>query len=230
MTKPTDIKVMSSYAFREAYLELVPQFEAASGHKVTTLWAPSTEMMQRLTGGETVDLVVMAARSIDELIALGTIAPDSRVDLARSGVGVAVRAGAPKPDISSAEALKRALLAARSIACSTGPSGVYLVGLFQRMGIGDALKAKLRQVHGEPIGKVVARGDAEIGFQQVCELLPVAGIDLIGPLPADIQEVTAFSAGLHAQAKEPTAARALVAFLTAPAAAPIIRKTGMEPG
>ena len=224
-----EIKVMASAAFKEAYLELVPEFERSTGHKVATSWVPSVQMMSRLKGGETVDLVIMSAASLDELIKYGMIAPGNRFDLAKSGVGAAVRAGAAKPDISSGEALKRAVLAAKSIVYSTGPSGIYLAGLFQRMGIADQLKPKIKQVQGEPAGAVVARGEAEIGFQQVSELLPVPGIDLIGPLPADVQQITVFSAGLHVTAKEPDAARALVRFLTAPAAAPVIRKKGMEP-
>ena len=224
-----EIKVMASAAFKEAYLELVPEFERSTGHKVATSWVPSVQMMSRLKGGETVDLVIMSAASLDELIKYGMIAPGNRFDLAKSGVGAAVRAGAAKPDISSGDALKRAVLAAKSIVYSTGPSGIYLAGLFQRMGIADQLKPKIKQVQGEPAGAVVARGEAEIGFQQVSELLPVPGIDLIGPLPADVQQITVFSAGLHVTAKEPDAARALVRFLTAPAAAPVIRKKGMEP-
>ena len=229
-TGAAEIKVMASAAFREAYLELVPEFERTTGHKVVTIWVPSVQMMSRLKGGETVDLMIMSAAALDELVKLGLVAPDNRFALAKSGVGVAVRAGAPKPDISSGEALKRAVLAAKSIVYSTGPSGIYLADLFQGMGIAAELKPKIRQVQGEPAGAVVARGEAEIGFQQVSELLPVAGIDLVGPLPADVQQITTFSAGLHVGAKEPDAARALVKFLTAPAAAPVIRKKGMEPG
>lgn len=225
-----EIKVMASAAFKEAYLELVPEFERTTGHKVVAIWIPTVEIMRRLKGGETVDLVIMAAGAIDELIKLGKIAAGSRVDLAKSGVGVAVRAGAPRPDISSGEALKRAVLAAKSIVYSHGPSGVYLAGLFQRMGIAEELKSKVKQVQGEPAGAVVARGEAEIGFQQMSELLPVPGIDLLGPLPADVQQITVFSAGLHVGAKAPDAARALVKFMTAPAAVPVIRKKGMEPG
>ena len=230
MAQAGEIKVMMSAAFKEAYVELVPQFERASEHKVTTIQIPSVDMMTRLKGGETVDLVIMAAASIDELIEAGKIVRGSRTDLARSGVGVAVRAGAPKPDIGSAEALKAALLAANAIAYSTGPSGVYLAGLFQRMGIADALAPKIKQVKGEPVGAVVARGDAEIGFQQVSELLPVPGITFVGPLPPEIQQITVFAAGVHTQARAPEAATALVKFLTSPAAAPVIKKTGMEPG
>jgi molybdate transport system substrate-binding protein len=222
-----EIKVMLSAAFKEAYLELVPQFERASGHKVENLWVPSVQMMSRLKGGESVDLVILSAASLDELRKAGLIS--DRTDLARSGIGVAVKSGARKPDISSGEAVKRAVLAARGIAYSTGPSGIYLMGLFQRMGIAESIKSKVKQVQGEPAGGVVARGEAEIAFQQVSELLPVPGIDFVGPLPADIQQITVFSAGLHGAAKQPDAARALVRFLTAPAAAPVIRKKGMEP-
>ncbi len=225
----SEIKVMASAAFKEAYLELVPEFERSTGHKVVTIWVPSVQMMNRLKGGETVDLVIMSAASLDELIKCGMIAPGNRFDLAKSGVGVAVKAGAAKPDISSGEALKHAVLAAQSIVYSTGPSGIYLAGLFQRMGIADQIRHKIKQVQGEPAGASVARGEAEIGFQQVSELLPVPGIDILGPLPADVQQITVFSAGLHVGAKAPDAARALVKFLTAPAAAPVIRKKGMEP-
>jgi molybdate transport system substrate-binding protein len=220
---------MSSSAMKAALLELAPGFERATGHKVVASWIPGVDLMRRVKDGETGDLVIMQASAIDELIKLGRIAPGSRVDLAKSGVGVAVRAGAAKPDISSAAALKRALMAAKLIAYSTGPSGVYLAGLFQRLGIADELKARLRQVKGEPVGAVVARGEAEIGFQQVSELLPVPGIDFLGPLPADIQQVTVFSSGLQVGTQAPAAAKALVEFITAPAAAPVIRKKGLEP-
>ena len=229
MSHPAEIKVMSSAAMKAAYLELVPAFERATGHKVVTTWVPGVDLMKRVKDGETCDLVIMQASSIDELVKLGRIAPGGRFDLAKSGVGIAVRAGAPRPDISSGDALKRALLAAKSLAYSTGPSGVYIISLFSRMGIADELKPKSRQVKGEPVGAVVARGEAEIGFQQISELLPVPGIDLVGPLPADIQQITIFAAGLQASATEPAAAQALVKFITAPAAAAVIRKSGMDP-
>jgi molybdate transport system substrate-binding protein len=230
MAQAAEITVMSSAATKAAYLELVPEFERASGHKVTTIFPPSVQMITRLKEGEVVDLVIMAGNSIDELARAGKIVAGSRVDLARSGIGIAVRAGAPKPDIGSTEALKQALLSAGSIAYSSGPSGVYLADLFRRMGIDDALKTRIRQVQGEPVGAVVARGDADIGFQQVSELLPIAGIDFLGTLPADIQHVTVFSAGLHVDARQPDAAKALVTFLTSPAAAAVIKRSGMDPG
>lgn len=223
-----EIKVMASAAIHDAYLELIPAFERATENKVTTAWVPTAEMMTRLKGGETVDLVIMASNGIDELNKLGKVGPGTAV--AKSGVGVAVRAGLPKPDISSADAFKRTMLAANSIAMSTGPSGVYLAGLFQRLGIADEIKGKLKQVQGVPIGEVIARGDADIGFQQVSELLPIKGITYIGPLPADIQQITVFSAAVHSGATASDGAKALIRFLTTPQAGEAFKKTGMEPG
>jgi len=229
MSHSAEVQVMSSAAFKAAYLELVPGFERASGHKVATRWIPGVDLFKRVSEGETSDLVIMQAGNIDELIAAGRIRAGSRVDLARSGVGVAVRAGGMRPDISSSAALKHALLAAKSVAHSTGPSGVYIIKLFERLGIAAELKTKTRQVKGEPVGAVVARGEVEIGFQQVSELLPVPGIAFLGPLPDDIQQITIFSAGMQVSASHPDAAKALLDYITAPAAAPAIRKAGMEP-
>jgi molybdate transport system substrate-binding protein len=223
----SEIRVMASAAFREAYLELLPDFERASGHRVTNTWVPSVQMMNRLKGGETTDVVILSDAALAELMQAGIVA--ERFPLARSGIGVAVRAGAPRPDIASSNALKRAVLSATSVVYSTGPSGIYLANLFERLGIAPQIRDKARQVQGEPAGAVVARGEAELGFQQMSELLPVSGIDIIGPLPPEIQEITVFSAGLHAQAQAPDAARALIAYLKAPHAAPVIRRKGMEP-
>ena len=158
MSSLTEIRVMATAAFKEAYLELAPQFERASGNKILTTWASSLDIINRVKAGEATDLIVMAANAIDELIAAGKLAHGSRIDVATSWVAMAVRKGAPKPDISSGDALKRAMLAAKSIAYSTGPSGVYLVGLFQRMGIADQLASKVKQIKGEPVGAPVARG------------------------------------------------------------------------
>jgi molybdate transport system substrate-binding protein len=226
-----EIKVMASVAVKETYLELVPQFEKANRQKVVTIWSGTADMMKRLKGGESVDLVIIGANSLDELIKLGKIEPGSRVDFVRSGVGVAVRAGARKPDISSGDAVKLALLSASSIGYSSGPSGVYLDSLFQRMGITEQLKSKLKQPpSGASVGEMVARGEVEIGFQQVSELIHLSGIDFLGPLPPDIQQVTIFSSGIHTDATKPDAAKALAKFLTSPSAATVIRKNGMEPG
>jgi molybdate transport system substrate-binding protein len=226
-----EIKVLSTQATEEAYRELVPQFEQASGHKVTTVFTGTLDANKRLAAGESYDLLIMSAPSIDEHIKGGKVVSGSRVDLAKSGVGVAVKPGAPKPDISTTEALKKALLAAKSIGYSTGPSGVYMIGLFQRLGIADEVKPKLKQTPtGVFVGSIIASGEAEIGFQQVSELSHFAGIDYIGPLPADIQQFTTFASGIMAGAKEADAAKALVKFITSPTAAAAYKKRGMEPG
>ena len=230
MGQAHEIKIIASGGLKAACLELFPAFERATQHRVAAVWAGSVDIMKRMQAGETFDLVVMPGTAIDELIKLGKVVASSRVDLAKSGIGVAVRAGAPRPDVGSASALKQALLAASSIAYSTSASGTYLAGLFQRMGIADALKPKIRQSPpGVPVGELIARGEVEIGFQQVSELLPIAGIDYLGPLSADIQHFTTFSGGLDIGAKEPQAAKELIEFIKAPAAAPVIRKSGMQP-
>ena len=161
VTHAAEIHVLASPAMKETCLELVPQFEKASGHRIVTNWAGTADILKRMKAGESADLVVVAASTLDELTQLGRIVPGSRVDIARSGIGAAVRKGAPKPDIGSRDALKRALLSAKSIAYSSGPSGVYLAGLFRRMGIAEELKPKLKQVPpGAIAGEVVARGEA----------------------------------------------------------------------
>ncbi|HMJ31710.1 MAG TPA: substrate-binding domain-containing protein [Xanthobacteraceae bacterium] len=230
-THAAEIRVLSTQATEEAYRELVPEFEKATGHKVATTFTGTLDANKRLAAGESYDLLIMSASSIDEHIKGGKVAPGSRVDLAKSGVGVGVKSGAPKPDISTTDALKKAILAARSIGYSTGPSGVYVVGLFQRMGIADDIKGKLKQTPtGVFVGSIIASGEAEIGFQQVSELSHFAGVDYVGPLPADVQQFTMFSSGIIVGAKEADGAKALVKFITAPAAAAAFKKRGMEPG
>ena len=230
MTGPTEITVLSSLATKEAYLELVPQFERRTGRKVTTTWAGTVDIMKRMAAGEIYDLVIVSSTAVDDLIKQGKV-KGPRVDLAKTGIGVAVRAGAPKPDISSGTAIKKALLAAKTVGYSTGPSGVYLMGLFERLGIAAEVKAKTRQVpSGGTVGTILASGEAELGFQQVSELVHVSGVDFVGPLPPEIQHVTVFSAGIHTNAKAPEAARALLDFLIAPAARTVIQKHGLEVG
>jgi molybdate transport system substrate-binding protein len=225
-----EIRVISSAAMKEAFLDLMPAFEKASGHKVTMVWAGGVDIVRRVREGELADAVVLARPAVEALIKDGKIAPDGRVDLARSGVGVAVRAGASRPDISSAEALKRTLLAAKSIGYSSGPSGAYISALLVRMGIAEQVKDRVFQTKpGNPVGNYVARGEVEIGFQQVGELMPIAGIDLLGPLPAEIQEITVFSIGMHNAAKAPAATRELMKFLTSPEVAPVLRRKGLDP-
>jgi molybdate transport system substrate-binding protein len=226
-----EIKVVSTQAPEEAYRELVPQFEKASGHKVTTVFTGTLDLQKRIAAGESYDLIIMAGPAIDDYIKSGKVVPGSRVNIAKSGVGVGVRAGAPKPDISTTDAFKKALLAAKTIGYSTGPSGVYVTGLFQRLGIADQIKGKLKQTPtGVFVGSHVATGEAEIGVQQVSEMSHYPGVDYVGPLPADIQEITVFASGIQAGAKEVDAAKAWVKFLTAPAAAPAFKARGLEPG
>jgi molybdate transport system substrate-binding protein len=226
-----EIKVISTQATEETYKELVPQFEKASGHKVTTLFSGTLDVNKRLAAGESYDLIIMAANAIEDHIKAGKIVPGSRVDLAKSGVGAAVKAGALKLDIGTVDALKSTLLAVKSIGYSTGPSGVYMVSLFQKLGVADAVKPKLKQTPtGVFVGTIIANGDAEIGFQQVSELSQFKGVDYIGPLPAEVQQFTSFSSGIQAGSKEADAAKALVKFLTSPEAAAAFKKRGMEPG
>ena len=224
-----EIKVIASNAVREPYRELVPAFEKATGHRVTIDWGGTVDIVKRVGGGEIADIIIIPAARIDEFVKQGLL--EGRTDLARSGVGVAVKAGAPRPDISSVEALRNTLLAAKSIVLSSGPSSLYLPTLFEKMGIAEQIKPKIIQIGpGLPVGETVARGEGEIGFTQISELMSVKGVDYLGPLPADVQFITVFSAGVHAAAPAPDAARALVKFLTAPDAAPVLRRHGMEPG
>jgi molybdate transport system substrate-binding protein len=226
-----EVKVMAANAVKEALLEIVSAFERTSGHKVTTVWGGTEGVTKRVTGGEVVDIVIIAAPNIDKLILEGKLVSGSRADFAKSGVGIAVRTGLPKPDISSGEAVKRAVLAANSVAYSSGPSGLYVADLFKKMGIAEQIKGKVKQSpSGVQVGELLARGEADLGFQQISELLHVKGIDYLGPLPADIQNMTVYSAGLHTRAQAPGAAKEFVKFLTAPEAGPIIKKIGMEPG
>jgi molybdate transport system substrate-binding protein len=230
-----ELNVMSSGGFTAAYRDLLPEFERATQNKVVTAYGASMgdapdSIPSRLQRGEPADVVILAGPALDELIKQGRVVAGSRVDLARSIIGMAVRAGAPKPDISTVDALKHTLLEAKSIAYSASVSGIYLsTELFPRLGIADQIKGKSKRIESERVGTIVARGDAEIGFQQVSELLPIAGIDYVGPLPPEVQQVIVFSAGVAAGAKEPDAGRALIKFLASPAAAPVIKKSGLEP-
>src|SRR6185295_5458046 len=194
-----DINVISTQATQEAYQELVAQFEKATGHKVTTFFSGTLNVQKKLADGESYDMIIMAGAAIDEQIKLGKAVAGSRVDVAKSGTGLAVRNGAPKPDISSVDALKKTLLTAKSIGYSPGPSGVYMLSVFEKMGIADQLKPKLKQTpSGVFVGTLIATGETEIGFQQISELVHFDGIDYVGPLPGDLQRMTMFSTGMHA--------------------------------
>jgi molybdate transport system substrate-binding protein len=230
-----EVRVMISGGLTAAYKELVPEFERLTGNKVLTAYGPSmgttvNAIPIRLERGEPADVLIMVGYALGDLIKQGKVVADSRVDLAKSLIGVVVKSGAPKPDISSAGALKRALLAAKSIAYSDSASGVYVsTEMFDKLGIADAMKDKARKIPATPVGEIVARGEAEIGFQQIAELRPVSGIDIVGPLPNDLQKITVFSAGIATVSTEPDAGKALIKFLASPAARDAIIKSGMEP-
>jgi len=225
---------MISGAFSAPFLDVIPGFEGASKYKIVTISGASMggapdSIPVRLERGEPADVVIMAAAALDDLITQRKVVAGSRVDLVRSSIGMAVRAGAPKPDISSVDALRRTLLAAKSIAYSASASGVYISNeLFPRLGIADQVRGKSQRIESERVGTVVARGDAELGFQQISELLPIAGIDYVGPLPAEVQRVTIFSAGIASGSIQRDAARALIDFLASSRVTPAIRKSGLE--
>jgi molybdate transport system substrate-binding protein len=229
--RAAEIKMIASNAVKEAYLQLVPQFEKASGNHVVIDWGGMADITKRIAEGETADVVITTAASIEALTKQGKLVSGSRADVAKSAIGVAIRPGAPKPDLSSGEGLKRSLLAAKSIIISGGPSGIYLEGWFRKVGIADQIKAKTKTLApGASPGDALARGEGDIGFTQVSELLAVKGIDYLGPVPADMQQVTVFSAGIPVHAGAPEAAKALLKFVTAAPAAAVLKKTGLEPG
>ena len=224
------MRVLCTNGLKTVMLDLAPEFERAIGTKAVITWGSANGLLQELEAGAGGDLAILTAEAIDGLIKEGKVVAGSRVDLARSGIGVAVRKGAPKPDIGSPDALRRALLAAKSVAHSkTGMSGIYFPTVLARFGIADEMKPKIVTPEpGTPVGEVVAKGGAEIGVQQISELLPVAGIEIVGPLPAALQRITIFSAGVLTAAKEPEAARALVQFV-ATASRPLLKDKGLEP-
>jgi molybdate transport system substrate-binding protein len=230
-----EVRVMISGGLTAAYNALVPEFERATGHKVLTAFGPSmgtttNAIPVRLERGEPADVLIMVGYALGDLVKQGKVISDSRVDLVKSPIGIAVKSGAPKPDISSADTIKRALLAAKSIAYSDSASGVYVsTEMFAKLGIADEMKDKARKIPATPVGEIVAHGDAEIGFQQISELKPVAGIDIVGPLPDELQKITVFSAGIATVSKEPDAGKALIKFLASPAARDTLVKSGLDP-
>jgi molybdate transport system substrate-binding protein len=234
-----DVQVMISSGFYAVYSELGPAFERASGHHLVTTRGPSMgdspeAIPARLARGEAADVVILDGAAADELGKRGLVRADSKVELARSLIGMVVRAGAAKPDIGSVETFRNTLLAAKSIAYSDSGSGTYLSTiLFKKLGVADEIAPKSRKVRGppsgEPVAAVVARGEAEIGFQQVSELIHVPGITFVGALPAEIQPMFSFAGALTKTARQPEAAGALLRFLSSPEAAPVISKAGLMP-
>jgi molybdate transport system substrate-binding protein len=234
-----DVQVMISSGFYGVYSELGPAFERASGHHLVTTRGPSMgdspeAIPTRLARGETADVVILDGGAADELGKRGLVRADSKTELAHSLIGMVVRAGAEKPDISNVEALRNTLLAAKSIAYSDSGSGTYLsTTLFSRLGVADQIAGKSRRVRGppsgEPVAAVVARGEAEIGFQQVSELIHVPGITFVGTIPAEVQPMFVFAGALAVSVRQPEAASALIHFLASPEAAPVILKAGLMP-
>ena len=235
VAQAAEIRVITSGAFTEAYKKLVPIFEAASGHKVISAFGASIgnapdSIPSRFARGEKFDLVILSEGGLEALMKEGKLLPGSRVDLARSQIGAAVRKGTPKPDISTVAALKQALLNAKSVAYSASASGTYLsTEMFPKLGIAEQMQKTAKRIMSERVGAVVARGDAELGFQQVSELIYFKELDFVGTLPDEVQQTIFFSSALVQGAAEQEGARQLVRFFTSPAIADIVRATGLDP-
>jgi molybdate transport system substrate-binding protein len=228
-----EIKVLTAGAFKQVLLMLVPDFEKETGHKVIVQNDTVGALAKRIEGGEVFDLAVLTPAAVNDLSSKGKFVAGSRTNLGRVGVGVVVREGAPKPDISSVDAFKKALLAAKSVAyidpAAGGSSGIYVAGLLDRLGVAAEVKPKAKLIPGGAVAEHIARGEAELGIHQISEILPVKGVTLVGPLPADIQNYTIYAAGLGAHGKESEAAKALLKTLSGPAAADVLKSKGMEP-
>jgi molybdate transport system substrate-binding protein len=226
-----EIKVISSNALKTTLEQLAPAFEKATEHKLAFTWGAAVPLKADIEKGATFDLAVLTTAAIDDLIQQGKLVAATRAALANSGAGVAVRKGAPKPDISTVDAFKNALVNAKTVAyVEQGGTGIYLKALLQRLGIADALKDKVKLLPPEnPAAHAVANGEAEIGMTQISEILPYAGAELVGPFPKEIQLTTSFAAAVGTNAQQSAAASALIKFLTAPSAAQVFKAKGLDP-
>ena len=228
-----DVKVLSAGAFKQVLVALAPEFERASGDKLVIDNDTVGALVKRIDGGERFDVTFLSPAAVDDLIKQGKVAAGSRVAIARVGVGVVVKEGAPKPDISSVDAFKQALLAAKSVAyidpASGGSSGIYVAKLLEQLGIADAIKPKAKLKQGGAVADMIADGEAELGVHQISEILPVKGVTLVGPLPQEIQSYTTYAAGVSAAPADAAAAQALVKFVAGPRTAEILKQKGMEP-
>jgi molybdate transport system substrate-binding protein len=231
VAEAADITVLAGRATQDLLIEMQPALEKATGHKVELIWANAGSVRMRLASGESYDVVIIVDSDIDLFIKHHQLAPGSRTDLMKTSVAVAVRAGAPHPDISSADAVKRTLLAARSIAYSSGTSGEYVALMVEKLGIADRVMPKMVQVRqGVRVAGLLAKREVEIGLQQASELINEPGIDYLGPLPPELQKTTTYSAGIGIASKQPDAARALIKALMSPEAVAVMKKHGLDPG
>jgi molybdate transport system substrate-binding protein len=232
--KAAELKVLTSVALTSALKELAPEFERVTGNKLTIDYGLIVDMRKRVLDGESADVIILSRPTMDELQKQDKLAPGPITNVVGTAVSVASRSGTPKPDISSVDALKSALLAAKSIVYADpakgGASGVYFARVLERLGIVDEMKPKTILVPGAQAAEVVAKGEAELGVAQASEIVPVAGAQLVGPLPGEYASMTVFSAGIGTGSKAPDAAKALIQFLTGPAAAPVFKSKGFEPG
>jgi molybdate transport system substrate-binding protein len=233
LVQAAEIKVLASVALTAALNELAPQYERTTGNKLSLGYSLVADIRKRVLDGETADVIILSRPVMDDLQKQGKLTTGSIADVAGIAVAITARAGAPKPDISSADALKRSLLAAKSIVYADpakgGLSGVYFARVLERLGIADQMKSKTILVPGDQSAEVVVKGEAEIGVAQTSEIIPVAGAQLVGPLPGDLNLVTVFSSGLGAGSKVPEAATSFVKFITGPSAAAVLKARGMEP-
>jgi len=230
--RATEIKLLTAGAMRAVVVEMLPDFEARTGHRVTVDNATAGALARRIGGGEPFDVAIITPKVVDDLIGKGRIVAGSRADLAKVGIGVAMKAGAPLPDIATVEGFKRVLLEAGSVAYidpkAGGSSGIYFDGLLERLGIADQVRPKAKLKAGGYVADLVAAGEAEVAVHQISEILPVKGVVLVGPLPAEVQNFTVYSAGVGAAARDASAARALIGHLAGPAAASVLTAKGME--
>jgi len=230
-TCAADIHVLSTNGMKHALEKLAPEFEATTKHKLALQFAPAADMKARIEKGEAFDLAFLTSAAIDDLIKQGRLVAATRIDIAKAGAGVAIRRGAPRPDITTADAFKRTLLGARSITyVATGATGATMRKAFEQLGIADEMKSKTRLVSGISAAAAVAKGDAELGFSVISEILGVEGVELAGPLPPEVQVYLVFPAAVGINARSPDAAESFIRFLTTPTAVSVIRAQGMEPG
>jgi len=225
-----DLRVVAPNAVREVVSETAARYERVSGNRTVLTWDGSEAIAKRVANGDVFDIVLNTPQNLEALVKAGKIAAGSRVDFTKSGIGVAVRAGQPRPDVSNEAGLRKALLEAKSIGISSGPSGRYLAELFQRLGVADQVQRKIKQpASGAQIAELLSRGEVELGFQQISELQHASGVEYLGPLPGVLQSYTIWSGALHSAANDAAAGRAFLNALRSPESAAAIRKSGMEP-